>query len=129
MEPSVKFLSAVEHIAGMRWEKRTLKHMLETGTSACRVLTAASGVLESRLQDYVWRLCTVDASLDALPSSACTIGSATLAFSLIWVLYSSLEQLCFAFFRTFPYMLWKLVGEPSEELALSLLHIYDHFRA
>ena len=34
MEPPVKFLNAVEHIAGMSWEKRTLKHMLEIGTVA-----------------------------------------------------------------------------------------------
>ena len=121
MELGVVFLRVVEYIASDRWQVATWRKCSE-GTYNSRVVAACNGALTDAVHDTVDNF-ERSASWQMLRPSGATAGLASRCFSVIYANACALTQLCLALCAGFPWVMWRLVAEPTVALATWIIGV------
>ena len=117
-----KIMWSMEDIAGGAWEHRKMMEEARGSPGTSRILQALSGRLQWEMQDRVDFVLGTDEPWGALHPTGRTWGMAGLAFSMVSIAECAMEQLTFRFWRTFPWLLFRMTcSDAGEEMAAVIL--------
>ena len=110
-----------EEVSGEEWDKKQFHECLQSGSLQSRMALAASGNLSTSAYEKASSLAHSSGCWKLLRPLGRTVRMASLAWGCIAMFMATLSQLCFQLWEKFPYKMWKLLVEPTEDMALEIL--------